>query len=95
MATLITATGAQSTVSPLDASAGFSLEEVYRLLECETVQHVNLADGRLMLMDEEAKIRNGQREINLTATRLLMEAGGLPRDYIIGSVLVCSRTEFL
>lgn len=91
MATLITPTSC-TTVSPKDAKRGFTLQELYSLIQCTTVQLIKLADGRGMWMDEEGKFRS-VIEVNREATRLLMEAGGDPGDFVVGNVLITHPKE--
>lgn len=57
MATFIPADAAQPTheVSPKDPEAGFTLEELYPLLSCTTIEVVSLPDGQMMIIDEEGK----------------------------------------
>jgi hypothetical protein len=93
VASLIHPNGDESIVHPLDKKRGFSLQELYRLLDCTTVQAISLADGRTMWMDEEAKLKNGLQFVNDEATKLLIDAGGVLGDEIIGSVLITSEDE--
>ena len=94
MATLIQADGKKSEVHPKDAANGFSLQELYALIGCETVQMVYLADDRRMMwMDEESKLKPGPYHVNAEATRLLAEAGGIPGDEVIGNVLIAEPDE--
>lgn len=93
MAKLIRPSGTEVDVSPASATRGFTLAELYNLIGCEIVQMVNLADGRTMWMDEEAKIRSGVAFVNAKATKLLAEAGGIPGDEVIGPVLICEPGE--
>lgn len=87
MANLIHANGDESTVVPNHPSQGFTLAELYRLIGCSTVQAIELSDGRTMWMDEEAKLRDTWF-VNEKATNLLIEAGGVPGDSVLGNVLI-------
>jgi len=62
---------------------------------CSRIEHVELADSRLMLMDEESKCRNDyiQRR-NGRATTLYRGAGATPGDFVSGHVLICNSEEF-
>lgn len=93
MAKFIHANGNEATVTPLNKKKGFSLHELYTLLHCSTVQAITLADGRTMWMDEEAKLKPGLSFVNEKATKLLIEAGGMPGDEVIGNVLITERGE--
>lgn len=92
MATLIKPDGAESEVNPRSGRE-FQLDELYALIDCDTVQAVSLADGRTMWCDEEAKLKTPWPPTNPKATQLLAEAGGIPGDIVLGNVLICSATE--
>lgn len=91
MATLIQTNGKRRMVQPANGT-DFSLEEVYRLLNIERVEMVYLADGRIMLLDEEGKLTGAA--FNQSAS-LLYGRGRIAYDTIAGDVLVCKETEFL
>jgi len=93
MATLIKPDGSEQEVHPQDAAAGFQLAELYRLVECDTVQAIYVGDERTMWCDEEAKLKKVLPAVNDKATRLLAEAGGLPGDQVLGNVLVCTPDD--
>lgn len=94
MATLIRTDGTEQNIQPSNAAEGFHFEgELYRLLQCDTIQIVQLADGRLMLMDEEAKLRRPQKLVNWKATQLMHEAGGSPFDVVLGDVVIAVSDE--
>ncbi len=95
MAVLIMFDGCTRNVSPIDPDSGFQNAEVTGLLGCSRSEHAELADGRLMLMDEESKCRNDyiQRR-NGRATTLYREAGAVPGDFVSGHVLICNSEEF-
>lgn len=93
MATLIHADGTGREVTPKNARAGFTLRELYALLDCSTVEVVALADGRTMVLDEDGKYREPRRPVNERATRLLHLAGGMPTDFVTGDVLIVLRGE--
>lgn len=93
MARFIHANGNEADVKPLNPKKGFSLRELYALIQCETVQAVGLADGRTMWMDEEAKLKSGLQFVNEKATKLLADAGGIPGDEVIGNVLITEPGE--
>ncbi len=93
MAELIHANGDQSTVQPRIPQRGFSLSELYAIIGCKTVQAIALADGRTMWMDEEGKLQGGLLIVNEKATKLLVEAGGIPGDEVVGNVLITEPGE--
>jgi hypothetical protein len=91
MATVIRAhDGQEFTVSPKDKAYGFTLAELYDLIGngCDIVEHVYLADGRSMWLDEEGKFRQPPLAHNSKATKLLHEAGGMLDDFVVGNVLI-------
>lgn len=92
MAILIDPDGSQSEVHPRNPRKGFSLEELYGLIECTTVQAISLADGRTMWMDEEGKLST-VLFVNEKATEMLLSAGGMPADFVVGKVLISERGE--
>lgn len=71
---------------------GYKLEDLYRLLGCNTVQVIYLADGRLMWIDDNGKF-DSSNLANPIPTKLLSRAGGIPGDWIAGSALVCKESE--
>jgi hypothetical protein len=93
LATFIHQNGNAANVTPANQKRGFTLQELYSILDCDTVQAIQLADGRTMWMDEEAKLRDGIQFVNLKATILLAEAGGIPGDEVIGHVLITQPGE--
>ena len=94
MAELIAADGSRRDVAPADRVRGFTLEELYALLNCQTVEAIALAEGDWLIMDEDAKGRTPRLAENPVATKLLHQAGGIPWDVVLGPVMVCSRKEF-
>lgn len=93
MATLYKWTGEVEAVTPRNKKKGFSLPELYRLLDCEMIEAVYLPGGLAMVIDEDGKF-NRPQEVNREATELLKGAGGIPGDWIAGHALVCDDEEF-
>lgn len=93
MGTLIRPDGSETTVTPHCENCGFTLAEVYGLIECNFVEMQRLADGRMMLMDEDAKITQPRPAENLRATELLFGTKDYP-DVVLGNVLVVTEKEF-
>lgn len=97
-------------IMPDVPAKGFSLEELYRHLASThdrdgnplegrdlqmTIEIIHLADGRLLIVDEDGK---GKRlAINPEATNLCTRVGaGLsPFDIIVGPALICEGNELL
>lgn len=93
MAELIAVDGARRDIAPANPVEGFTLDELYHLLECETVETVALPGGGWLILDEDGKGR--QRFPNPDATKLLHGAGGALHDYVAGPAIACSRAELL
>lgn len=97
MATLIKVDGTKTIVAPRNKRRGFTLQEVYDLLGCEMVQRISVRNGKEenMLMDEEAKLKEGWVErINNEASMIYARTYGPGRDLIVGDVLMCSSKEW-
>lgn len=87
MATLIKIDGSQKEVFPNDKENGFTLKEVYELIECQMVEIAcRFADGKIMLVDEEGLLK--ENALVNPAASLLMG------DYIVGNALICDDKEF-
>lgn len=93
MATLIKADGTEQEIHPKEKFFRFH-GELYPLIapQSEMIQAIHLADGRVMFMDEEGKAPWAV-EFNEKATHLLHQAGGLPSDFIVGDVVICTPQE--
>lgn len=89
MALLLKPDGTQREVQP--AGRSFTLEELYALIGCDTVEVIYLPDGRPLVMDEDGKYR--KLPVNEEATRLGRIAGIVPWDVIVGTVLVLEPGE--
>ncbi len=68
MALLITVNEKVKEVFPENGKY-FTLEELYDLLNCRVIDILPLADGRLMVIDDEGKLQSDW-QVNLTATEL-------------------------
>lgn len=92
MATLIKHTGEVSQVTPNNGKT-FSLEELQGFVG-GYIELIKLHDGKLMFLNEEGKLKDDlKNKLNKTATLLLIDAGGLPGDYIVGDVIICNNKE--
>lgn len=97
MATLIKVDGTKTIVAPRNKRRGFTCEEVYSLIGCEMIQDVPVRNGKEehMLMDEEAKLKEGWVDrINQEASMIFARTYGPGRDLVIGDVLTCSSKEW-
>lgn len=87
MATLIDTNGKQTEVFPVDKENGFTLEEVYTLIDCEIVEVAcTFESGEMMLVDEEGWLKD-KPIVNPVASLIY-------GDYIAGNALVVSQQEF-
>lgn len=94
MAILLREDGTTDEIKARDPDKGIQFDgEAYVLLDCEMIQVIYLDDGRLMLIDEEGKLRQDVKPVNLEATRLFERAGGMPGDVIVGPVLILNDDE--
>jgi len=86
---LIDLEGNKKPVEPANGS-DFSLEELYRHLDCTIVEVVNTIDGRIMIIDEEGKLKTNSK-VNVKAT-LLYSKGFI--ENIVGKAIVCHPSMF-
>jgi hypothetical protein len=93
MASLIRIGEPVEMVTPKNGN-DFKLEELYKLLDCQTIETVNLSDGRIMVFDEEGKLTDKER--NEVASVIFDNMfPHLPGDYIAGHAIICSNKEIL
>jgi len=85
-AKVIRVNGETEPVEP-ENGMDFQLDEVKRLISCEWIEVVRLADGKLMVMDEEGKLL--RKRCNLKASEIYNH----PYDVIVGDVLVCNADQ--
>lgn len=85
MAQLIHVNGTSETVNPADEVRGFTLREMYDLLDCELIQIVYVDNGNILVVDEEGKLK--QRPVNYEAST------HCDFDMIVGPALLCSPGE--
>jgi len=88
MATLYTTDGKQHEVKPRNGT-DFQLDELYKLIGCEVIEVVAVEGDRLLIIDEEGKLK--ARPMNTQATILADLCG----DYIVGNALLVNGEEFL
>lgn len=69
----------------------FTLQELYRHLECDTIRVVNLENGNMLIIDEEGKIKG--LPVNKEATAL-MPYIFRTKDRIVGPAILCP-SDFL
>lgn len=86
MATLIFTNGEKKRVVPENGKT-FQLQELRRLVECDWIEVVNMKDGRLLVVDEEGKLR--KKRCNTAASIIYNH----PYDVIVGNALLCDAEE--
>lgn len=86
MATLIKANGTCKKVFPKDKENGFTLNELYNLIECSCIEIAKyFDDGKMMVVDEEGRLKENQ-QINHIATCMC-------ECLIVGNAIVCNDKE--
>jgi len=89
-AILVMPNGKTEHVNPKNGT-DFSLEELQGFVD-GYVQIINMQNGERMVVNEEGKIRN--LPINETATLFAkFKSGIMPNDYIVGTALVCHKSQ--
>lgn len=88
-------------IAPADGRC-FKLAELYRLLDCRTVDVVRLTDELILLIDDEGKFRE-PAYLNLLATYLWyhhqpaargLDAIGLRLPSVVGRAILCHDQQF-
>lgn len=101
MAILITPDGIRSEVFPAAGKKKhFTIEELYKLIGCDTVEHLSMDGNRSMWIDENGKFA-AEPKHNLVAEMVLRDSlrkmGRMlvPGDYLVGNVVICEEDEDL
>ena len=89
MATLILPDGTEKEIVPNDG-VSFKLEELQGLVE-GYIEYIFLPDGRIMVINEEGKIR--RLPYNFKASMYGNEAGIAHEDFVVGPAVICSNEE--
>lgn len=89
MATILRPDGSSEVLAPADG-ASFKLPELQTIVG-GYIQAVGTVDGRYLICNEDGK-RLGL-SVNLAATIVLHEAGGMPDDFVVGNVLIATKEE--
>ena len=93
MATLIKPqTPYQSSKIDINPNNGtdFTLEELYKHLECNMIEVVYFNDNTIMIVDEEGKLQD--KMINTDATYIFRKKRK-DNDFIVGNAIVCNVSE--
>ena len=93
MAILYKQSGEIEDVQPKNGKR-FTREELYEMLECDTVERVFIkGTGVIMIVDEAGKLR--QRPLNVAATMVYHSCRRMSDcDWIAGDALVCYTEQF-
>lgn len=81
--TLITTTTTRA-VAPANARKGYTLDELYELLQCSTVEIIRAPGGMILVVDEEGRLAG--KPLNPAASRI----AGQP---IVGDALHCKASR--
>lgn len=91
--TIIYPDGKVLYVTPEDGKQ-FTLDELYKLLDCELVQVLYLDHKKILILDEEGKFKEDQ-QFNLRATSIAYKFRKIQiTDRIVGKVMFCDEKLF-
>lgn len=90
MALVIPPRGGMRHVFPKDLLNGFTFEELYELIGCDTVQILTILDGQKMAVDENGHLK--KLPPNLRAT-VIYQAGRGTGFALVGNVVLFASTE--
>ena len=91
-ATLIKPDGTVEEIAPENGKK-FQLEELYKLVDCETIEVIHIPrERRLAIVDEDGVINLKER--NPKATSVLATALGAATVMLRGNVIFCDRKQF-
>jgi len=85
-AILITTDGEEKEITPINGK-NFTLQELYKLIDCTLVEVLHLPNRKYMIIDEEGKLK-ANHKLNGKATLIYS------LDYIVGNVVVCDKNMF-
>lgn len=94
MAKIIKVDGTVENVEPENGS-DFSLSELYRHIDCTTVERLPLQGRQWMWMDEDGKINGSAYNPMASGLWGLYKPAGYADQYIHGNVLICADGEVL
>lgn len=89
-AKLVRADGTEQEITPANGR-DFQCEELYQLLDTDTIGVVYLENGDLMLLDDNGKCQEPEKPRNDLATVIADNIGS--DDYIVGDVVVCDNSQ--
>lgn len=89
-AKLLKVSGEVMEIEPKNGT-NFTLDELYKHLQCSLVEVINLNQDDIMVVDEEGKWASNN-VINVNATMLAQENRAIVFwDYVAGDAIVCNR----
>lgn len=67
------------------------LKKMYDIIDCDLVEFMYLKDDKILIIDEEGKLKNS--EINKEATELVRQSvkRGRFNDYIVGTAILIDQ----
>ena len=98
MATLLKTDGTSTEIEPANGKK-FTCKELYKLLNCDTVEVIDLMYGTgpkddILIGDEEGRLIDEPIE-NPLATKLYRERWGVGKECnIVGDVIFCKNNQF-
>lgn len=89
-AKLLKASGEVMEIEP-NNDTDFTLDELYKHLQCSLVDVIKLNQDDIMIVDDEGKLTSNN-VVNVNATKLAQENQAIIFwDYIVGNAIVCNR----
>ena len=89
-AKLLKASGEVVEIKPKNGT-DFKLDELYKHLQCSSVEVINLNQDDIMVVDDEGKLTSNN-VVNVNATKLAQENRAIVFwDYVVGNAIVCNR----
>jgi hypothetical protein len=85
---LLKATGGEIDITPGNGK-NFQMDELYKLVDTDTVQILAAKDGRIMIVDEDGKRK--MKIVNAKATALYQY--GVVNS-VVGDVIICPSKYF-
>jgi hypothetical protein len=70
----------------------FTLDSLYKALDCETIEVINLKDNLILICDEEALFRT-YPVVNTIATNMYRDAYNTNEVGIIGKCIICQSSK--
>ena len=87
-AQLLRADGTHDDITPKNGKRFVFTGEAYDLIGADMIQMCTTHDGRLLLVDEDGKLKG--KRVNVAATALYLYGA---QDAIVGDVIVCSARQ--